>query len=133
METISARMAECHTTHVSQNAELIRCGHSLNDGLYMRGHWLRIMPHRLIFVRSASLSAVFLIRAGVLTFAHAFFPVLRARVPCLGYFPHPPSASNIASEILVCKGENKDVFITALYMEFNKTYYNFAHSPLVAA
>ena len=91
------------------------------------------MPHRLILVRSASLSAVFLIRLGVFTFAHAFFPVPRARVPCLGYSPHPPSASNIASEIQVCKGQNKDVFITALYMELNKIYYNFANSALTTA
>ena len=91
------------------------------------------MPHRMILVRSASLSAVFLFRAGVFTFAHAFFPVSRARVPCLGYFPHPPSASNIASEKLVFKGQNKDVFITTLYMEFNKIYYNFTNAVLAAA
>ena len=46
---------------------------------------------------------------------HTLFGILR-----LGYFPHPPSASNIAPEIGVCKGENKDVFITTLFSEFTK-------------
>ena len=61
------------------------------------------------------------------------FPFLAHAYLSLGYFPHPPSASNITSENQVFKGQNKDVFITALYMEFNKIYYNFAHSALVAA
>ena len=48
---------------------------------------------------------------------------LRVRVPCLGYFPHPPSASNIAYEIQVCKVEKQDVIITTLFSEFNKNQY----------
>ena len=67
-------------------------------------------------------------------FREGVFPLIsRARIPCLGCFPHPPSASNIASEIQVCKVQDKDVFITALYMEFNKIYYNFADAVLAAA
>ena len=64
-----------------------------------------VMPHRLtLSAAPVLLSPPF--------FAHAYI--------VLGYFPHPPSASNIAPENQVCKGENKDVFITTLFSEFTK-------------
>ena len=64
-----------------------------------------VMPHRLtLSAAPVLLSPPFFARAYIV----------------LGYFPHPPSASNIAPENHVCKGENKDVFITTLFSEFTK-------------
>ena len=50
----------------------------------------------------------------------SFAPFFVRAYLVLGYFPHPPSASNIAPENQVCKGENKDVIITTLFSEFTK-------------
>ena len=51
--------------------------------------------------------------------------LIRARIPCLGCFPHPPSASNIAPEIQVCKGENKDVTMLVLFYMASSSKLNF--------
>ena len=50
----------------------------------------------------------------------SFAPCFVRAYLVLGYFPHPPSASNIAPENQVCKGGNKDVIITTLFSEFTK-------------
>ena len=84
------------------------CGRPMAANMDALGIW--VMPHRL------TLSAAPVLLLPPSSCAHT----LSWDASVLGCFPHPPSASNIASENQVCKGENKDVFITTLFSEFTK-------------